>query len=442
MICKQFISQSGCTKERCPEIHDRSLYPCVSLFSIGVCENQSTCQFSHEPLRSEKDIDEFIRDNQDFLLSVFKTRRETALGYFFVKYLHKLRETNRAKFESLGVQLPIHMPPYISPRMLVSKNNYQQANPSYFNQTAQRGGIPTQAGQIGYYQNVRGPQPNPRIPVQQKHGLVNSLKKKGKRVVDNRSFSAQKFQRNGQSQIPVLHSYSSLAMNVQNPVAQQGGNMRLRSQQLAQMNRAGYMQGIPALNQQGHPPQQHSQGYQNYVYGQQNQQQQRLRRHQSMSGNKQNAQNQQRMIYDKNFIPKNQAGVPIGHQAALINSLRQPNGQLLTQMPNQNMLLTQLERQQIKQRGLAGDALMGLSDLEYNSSRGLGQRGSKNRIKKIFNKLKISRKRNSIKEQKGALNNLMEKMRNLVFDPKNAFSGQIGPQGSDPQPGIGPGAYK
>ena len=135
MICKQFIKDK-CHKEHCQYIHDKSLYPCMSLYGIGYCEKGPNCEFSHEPFLTERDIEEFIKDNEQFLIDIYKSRRETTLGYYFIKHLTKMKEINRSKFLKLRIQLPPQMPPYISPKLLLPKNNYQHINSSYLKNSA------------------------------------------------------------------------------------------------------------------------------------------------------------------------------------------------------------------------------------------------------------------------------------------------------------------
>ena len=117
MICKDYL-KGECTKEVCPFIHERSLYPCVSLYTVGHCNNPNTCPFSHEKFKTERDIEEFIRDNEKYLIDIYRSRKETILGYYFIKYLHNLRDRDKKRFDSLQIQLPIQMPTYVAPKMI------------------------------------------------------------------------------------------------------------------------------------------------------------------------------------------------------------------------------------------------------------------------------------------------------------------------------------
>lgn len=117
MICKDFL-KGNCAKEVCPLIHERSLYPCASLYGVGYCENMNNCPYSHEKFRTERDIEEFIRDNEQYLLDIYRTRKESILGYYFIKYLHNLRDRDRRRFDSLKIQLPVQMPSYVAPKMI------------------------------------------------------------------------------------------------------------------------------------------------------------------------------------------------------------------------------------------------------------------------------------------------------------------------------------
>ena len=402
MICKLFIA-GGCNKERCADIHDKSLYPCIKMFSVGTCESQQTCGFSHEPLRTEKDIEEFIRDNEGFLLDVYKSRRETALGYFFIKYLHKMRETNRQKFESLGVQLPHQMPPYIAPRLLASKPNYQHINSSYMsNSRVQKQPTP----QNGFYQNVRGPPPNTNP------ALLSSLKNQvphiDQRQQQNQMRPTQKGVANMKGQF-----MSHLQQNRQLHQSQYGQAQQqfMTQQQQQQQMGAGVHQNTNFLGHQGYPQQNVNLHGGQIQYGQQMQV--------ASADKKQSLRSQL----------DHRGGYSAGKGNGLIENLRGQDQQINQNIQNnqnnqgdagnQNFLLDQLDLKEKEKQGLKGEALLGLSGLAYSSGTS-GNRGSRQRIQKIFDKLKVSRKNKTNKEEKVALNGLLKKMRGMVFEHTDA----------------------
>lgn len=93
--------------------------------------------FSHEIFGTEKDLNIYIRDNEEFYIETYRTKGETKLGYYFIKYL---RENSRKDHEFLvknGLSLPKEMPPYIPLHSLIqnSKNQFtkdkiQESNPN------------------------------------------------------------------------------------------------------------------------------------------------------------------------------------------------------------------------------------------------------------------------------------------------------------------------
>jgi len=93
--------------------------PCLSLYALGRCDAApGMCPYSHEPFHDEAHIFEFIKHNEHVLTDVYKSHRETGLGYYFIKFLMMMRETKPKEFHALNVPLPMMLPPYIQPIML------------------------------------------------------------------------------------------------------------------------------------------------------------------------------------------------------------------------------------------------------------------------------------------------------------------------------------
>ena len=91
MICKNFV-RGRCADPSCPLVHDLSLYPCQAYFTLGACERLQSCPFFHDDFKSERDIVEFIRENEQALTEVYRTRKETPLGIHFLKYMQSARD--------------------------------------------------------------------------------------------------------------------------------------------------------------------------------------------------------------------------------------------------------------------------------------------------------------------------------------------------------------
>jgi hypothetical protein len=54
-------------------------------------------------------------------VDIYKSNRETALGYYFIKYLADMKNHRYDVFNEYKVKLPNQMPPYISPQHVMQK---------------------------------------------------------------------------------------------------------------------------------------------------------------------------------------------------------------------------------------------------------------------------------------------------------------------------------
>lgn len=354
MICKDFI-RGGCNKDRCADIHDKALYPCPLMFGLGFCEKNNECEFSHEPLKSERDIEEFIIDHERFLIDIYKGRRETALGYYFIKYLHKLRETNRQRFDMLAIQLPHQMPPYISPRLLVPKNNFQHINAGFLAQQ-KRVQVHPQGPNIFHQgqQQLYGLQ-NQQNQQGDGFNLLNTLKKDG---------GAERMQYMGKFGMAFQPGMSELS----NPLKINPPQHKMFMGQPSP--RGSYLPGLlpgPFINQQ-----------QIHHGLQQGMQQERM-----MFGAQQHKQ-----------------------KISLIDDLK-PS----TKPPGgQSFLLNQLELQ---------DSTNGMRSVfgatEAANSGNKQKKPSRQKIAKIFGKLKINKKKNNMEEEQSMLSEKLVSMRKMIF---------------------------
>ena len=130
VVCKDFI-RGLCTNPGCNLIHDFGLYPCLSLFGIGYCDKGRLCKFNHANFTDEAQVNEYITDNLQLLVDIYKSKRVTIFGFYFFKYLHILRSTDPYRFGKLGVMIPKVMPNKIPPHLLL---HHQPSVPQKFNQ--------------------------------------------------------------------------------------------------------------------------------------------------------------------------------------------------------------------------------------------------------------------------------------------------------------------
>lgn len=132
-ICKAYLRGKCPYNESCQQQHDTKQYPCAYLFGVGICDNlSSNCKFSHEGFRNEHDINIFIKDNEEFLIDIYRTRKETKQGYYFIRYLKDKNERDTDFLFKNGISLPKEMPTYIPPQLLI-QNIQQLQNESHDN---------------------------------------------------------------------------------------------------------------------------------------------------------------------------------------------------------------------------------------------------------------------------------------------------------------------
>jgi hypothetical protein len=90
----------SCTKgDACAFSHDLSKYPCKFFWGPGTCLQGNNCRFSHNLPPDIQKINEFIKDNEDFLIDAYNKTQKTQLGQYLFDYLNnKQREENKESF--------------------------------------------------------------------------------------------------------------------------------------------------------------------------------------------------------------------------------------------------------------------------------------------------------------------------------------------------------
>lgn len=374
-----------CAKEHCPDIHDKSLYPCSNLYGVGYCEKGMNCEFSHEPFITEKDIEEFIKDKESFLIDVFRARKETTLGYYFIKHLNKLKQQNRKRFEQLKIELPSHMPPYISPKLLLPKNNFQQINSSFYNQS--RGNMMQRGGYKGMMRNGNkmgqnlGMVPPGHVNIDGT-GLLSSLKMGGR----GNSFNFNPALQNAApgSMMPKIRgnfAQGAMNLNLSNPYRANALNVTIPNHQQKQaMINATNFNTANLLN------------------------------------------NRQKGIFNQNFNNmRHYESKPPQNIIPLINNLKLGAGADKND-PNakQNMLLNQLNlagknKKEIAKHLEAGYLSRSDSKHQNLKLRTKNMRSGKDRVEKIFSKMMIRNKKKDSERLEHDFSSKMDKLRGMIF---------------------------
>ena len=92
-LCKFFLSGNCSKGEKCLYCHNLKEIPCKFYHGRGLCENYEKCPFSHERL-NENEINEFIKENQDFLIETKKKFGKTNMDDFLDKFLKDKNSVN------------------------------------------------------------------------------------------------------------------------------------------------------------------------------------------------------------------------------------------------------------------------------------------------------------------------------------------------------------
>ena len=92
-LCKFFLSGNCSKGEKCLYCHNLKEIPCKFYHGRGLCENYDKCPFSHERL-NENQINEFIKENEDFLIETKKKYGKTNMDDFLDKFLKSKNSIN------------------------------------------------------------------------------------------------------------------------------------------------------------------------------------------------------------------------------------------------------------------------------------------------------------------------------------------------------------
>ena len=92
-LCKFFLSGNCSKGEKCLYCHNLKEIPCKFYHGRGLCENYDKCPFSHERL-NESQINEFIKENEDFLIETKKKYGKTNMDDFLDKFLKNKNSIN------------------------------------------------------------------------------------------------------------------------------------------------------------------------------------------------------------------------------------------------------------------------------------------------------------------------------------------------------------
>jgi hypothetical protein len=133
-------------------IQEPSSYPCLSFFINGACELGRKCKYSHSPFKSDKDIFEFIRENENLLRVHYKSKSETTFGKYFAIYLQSQKETKGKEAPSkpkdpFDQQIGYRPPKNITPRNLVPISHVEEQGglQSLFSKKPANQGLPVLA---------------------------------------------------------------------------------------------------------------------------------------------------------------------------------------------------------------------------------------------------------------------------------------------------------
>jgi hypothetical protein len=112
-------------------IQEPSSYPCLSFFINGTCELGRKCKYSHSPFKSDKDIYEFIKENENLLRVAYKTKSDTPFGKYFSNYLQSQKDSKPKEISSkpkgpFDQQIGYRPPKNLTPRNLIPISHVEE----------------------------------------------------------------------------------------------------------------------------------------------------------------------------------------------------------------------------------------------------------------------------------------------------------------------------